>query len=237
MPEMGTDPLPTAAPRRNPQRIRNPRPSSTGCRQVWHKRRKKKTPTRALDPDDEKPATHPNESSTVNSAAAETKELRRGAERESANDAEKSRPTTENPQENSREPDSYERSSEREHSESRGNKRKNISGDSDEQQQEEPGFMNEQIPHDASSIPPNLSRLIPCSCGQLIRIRRNKSSRKTTPNFHQPIYCERCTAAFIRCTCTSFSIIRINNRLKSFQIKKCEHTYEPDPADLNATVN
>ncbi|CAK8677483.1 unnamed protein product [Clavelina lepadiformis] len=133
----------------DPAAPRNPRPSSTGCRQVWHKRRKKdiqsqqeddgaaptpivpipgktemcecpnriqpstdkttkqdlpKTPTRALDADDEKPATHPNESSIVNSAAAETKELRRGAERESAKDAEKSRPTTENPQENSREP-------------------------------------------------------------------------------------------------------------------------------------
>ncbi|CAK8687256.1 unnamed protein product [Clavelina lepadiformis] len=146
-----------------------------------------KTPTRAIDPDDERPATPPNESSTVDHAASETKELRRGTERESAKDAKKSRPTTENPQENSREPDSYEGSSEREHSESRGNKRKNISGESDEQQ-EEPGFMDEQIPHDASSIPPNLSRLIPCSCGQLIRIRRNKSSRKTTPNFHQPIY-------------------------------------------------
>ncbi|CAK8681873.1 unnamed protein product [Clavelina lepadiformis] len=73
-----------------------------------------------------------------------TDEPRQGAR--SGRGARRSRAKTELSPEENQEPDFDERPSEREEIESRGNKRKNISGDSDEQQQEEPGFMDEQIP-------------------------------------------------------------------------------------------
>ncbi|XP_076821907.1 uncharacterized protein LOC143468519 isoform X1 [Clavelina lepadiformis] len=182
----------------------------------------------------------PSDSKKIFSALAGTIELLRG---KYTKDTEKSRAGAETPLEESPQLDPDERSSERplerDQSDSRGNKRKNRKGESDEQPEEPEaqGFMDGQIPYDASDLPQNLTRMIPCSCGQHNRIRRNKSSSRTIPNFKEPNYCKGCTAAFMRCACTSFAVIRINNRLKSFQCKGCEMTYEPNTEHLNVTVN
>ncbi|CAK8678499.1 unnamed protein product [Clavelina lepadiformis] len=79
-------------------------------------------------------------------------------------------------------------------------KRKNRSGESDEQPEEPEaqGFMDGQIPYDASDLPPNLTRMIPCSCGQHNRIRRNKSSSRTIPNFKEPNYLSSASACLVQ---------------------------------------
>ncbi|CAK8689753.1 unnamed protein product [Clavelina lepadiformis] len=204
------------------------------------------TTTRNVESEEEKPEPPPSESQKVFSALAETIELLR---EKSTKDKEKSRTGAEPSLEKSPELEPDERASERplerDQSETRGNKRKNISGNSDDQpaeerEQEQPekrGFMDGQIPFDASSFPANLTRMIPCSCGAHTRIRRNRNSSRTIPNFKEPSNCKGCIAAFMRCACTSFSIIRVVNRLKPFKCEGCEMTYEPKTKHLDVTIN
>ena len=71
----------------------------------------------------------------------------------------------------------------------------------------------------------------------VLRIKRNKDSRHSIPDFKHPSYCASCTAAFVRCNCTKFSNLRLTDRLEPFQCGTCEYTYEPNPDDLNSTVN
>ncbi|CAK8676236.1 unnamed protein product [Clavelina lepadiformis] len=115
-------------------------------------------------------STIPSESRKVFSALAETIELLRGAKGESTKDAERSRAKAGLPLEESPEPDSDERPSEREESEGRGNKRKNISRDSDENQEktEVRRYRDEHRKYDFSSLAPGATNMLGCSCGKFL---------------------------------------------------------------------
>ncbi|XP_076807489.1 uncharacterized protein LOC143450717 [Clavelina lepadiformis] len=186
---------------------------------------------------DEEPSPSPNENHKEAPDHTEKQEPRR--EGKSGRTARKSRAKTELSSEKSQEPDSDEQPSEREESESRGNKRKNISGESKEDQEKtevQRGGDCDRI-YDLSSRRLESGGLLGCFCGDTIQIKRNKDSRASTPDFEHPVYCAGCTAAFIRCKCSKFSIIRLKDRLEPFQCIKCKCKYEPNPDDLNSTVN
>ena len=94
------------------------------------------TTARILKSDEEEPSPSPNENHKEAPDHAGKQEPRRGGK--SGQAARKSRAKTELSSEKSQEPDSDEQPSEREESESRGNKRKNISGESNEDQEKWP---------------------------------------------------------------------------------------------------
>ena len=173
------------------------------------------------------------------SALAETIELLRGAKGESTKDAERSRAKAGLPLEESPELDSDERPSEQKENENRGNKRKDISGDSNGNQEkpEKQRSKNDHLLYDFSGLPLDGSKTFRCICKSYIRIRRSKDARSTIPDFEEPVYCEGCEGAYIRCCCTRFSLQYIKNRYKPYKCEKCENNYEPDPKELNSTIN
>ncbi|CAK8682105.1 unnamed protein product [Clavelina lepadiformis] len=179
----------------------------------------------------------PSENHKEVSAHAETNEPRRGAKGTSARGARKSRAKTGLPLEENQELDSDERPSEREENESRGNKRKDISGDSNGNQEnpEKQRSKHDHPSYDLSALPIGSSTSVRCACNKYIRIRRSKDT--TTPDFEEPVYCEECEGAYIRCCCTRFSLQHIKNRYKPQKCEKCEHSYEPNPKELNSTIN
>ncbi|CAK8684224.1 unnamed protein product, partial [Clavelina lepadiformis] len=196
------------------------------------------TTAQNLESDEEEPSPSPSENHKEVSAHAETDEQRRAKERSGWRER-RSRAKMEPQSEESPELDSDERPSEREESESRGNKRKNISGDSNEDKEktEVRREGNGNCKYDFSDWAFGSSGLIGCRCGKVLPVKRSKDSRNSLPDFDHPIYCAGCTAVFARCNCTKFSILRLNDRLKPFQCGTCEYTYEPNPDDLNSTVN
>ncbi|CAK8686051.1 unnamed protein product [Clavelina lepadiformis] len=193
------------------------------------------TTTRNVESEEEEPAPPPSESKKVFSALAETIELLR---EKSTKDMEKSRTGAEPPLKKSPELEPDERPSERRETESRGDKRKNISGSSndDKEKTEVRRLWNENRTFDFSSWTPGTSGELKCSCGNPIRIKRNKDSRNSLPDIGHPRYCAFCTAVIVRCGCTKFSILHINDRFKPFECRTCEFIYEPNPDDLNSTV-
>ena len=189
------------------------------------------TTARFLKSDEEEPSPSPNENHKEAPDHAEKQEPRRGGK--SGQAARKSRAKTELSSEESQEPDSDERPSERKEIESRGNKRKNISGDSNEDKEktEVRRDGNCNCKYDFSIWAPGSSGLLGCFYGDAFRVKRNKESRISIPDFKHPSYCAGCTSVFVRCNCTKFSILRLKDRLKPFQCGTCEYTYEPNPDD------
>ncbi|CAK8691987.1 unnamed protein product [Clavelina lepadiformis] len=195
------------------------------------------TTAQNVESDGEGSTPSPSENHKEVSAHAETNEPRRGAKGTSARGARKSREKTGLPLEENQELDSDERPSEREENESRGNKRKDISGDSNGNQEnpEKQRSKHDHPSYDLSALPIGSSTSVRCACNKYIRIRRSKDT--TTPDFEEPVYCEECEGAYIRCCCTRFSLQHIKNRYKPQKCEKCEHSYEPNPKELNSTIN
>ncbi|XP_076802074.1 uncharacterized protein LOC143446360 [Clavelina lepadiformis] len=196
------------------------------------------TTAQNLESDEEGSTPSPSEKHKEVSVHAETDEPRRAKERNGWR-VTRSRAKMEPPSEESPDPDSDGRPSEREESESRGNKRKNMSGDSNESKEKTEARRHRNGNHkfDFSSWALETSGDLACPCGNFLRIKKSKDPRNSLPYFKHPIYCAGCTAVILRCNCTKFSVLHIKERLKPFQCGTCECIYEPNPDDLNSTVN
>ena len=158
-------------------------------------------------------------------------------ENKSAHNAERSRPTAGNPPKESSKRDFNELTEEQQ--ENRGNKRKDISGDSNEDQEkpETRSDKNDHLKFVFTRMPLDITTELRCVCRKCVQIRHSNAPRRTIRDFEEPVYCTGCDVVFVRCSCTGFSIHYLKNRYKSFNLERCDYTYEPNPRELNHTIN
>ncbi|CAK8691494.1 unnamed protein product [Clavelina lepadiformis] len=158
-------------------------------------------------------------------------------ENKSTDNAERSRPTARNPPKKSSKRDFNELTSEQQ--ENRGNKRKDISGDSNENQKkpETQSCKNDHLPFHFTRMPLDVTTELRCVCRKCVKIRQSSALGRTISNVEEPVYCAGCDAVFVRCSCSGFSIHYLKNRYKPFNLECCDYTYEPNPRELNHTIN